>query len=118
MTKYNNETITVLLTKLMDRVEKIDENVCSLSNNQRLLGTTYEELKDLCQGRWDRFLLLEEKQKLKDEMEKSRLFSILFKHKRTILSFIKWSLLIGVVLYAIINNNSDLIKLILEKIHV
>jgi glutathione peroxidase-family protein len=115
MDKYNNETMTVLLKQLIEKTEKIDAHVISLSNGQRMLGTGYEEIKDVCQERWDRFLELEEKQKLKEEMEKSRIFSILFNNKATITAFIRWMLIIGTALYAVINNNSELIKQILEK---
>jgi len=116
--KYNVETITVLLKQLIEKVAKIDDHVTSLSKGQGLLGISYNELKDTCQKRWERSLQLEKRKKIQHEMEKSNLFSILFKNKTLIKSIITWLLILGTTMYALISNNSDLIKIILERIHI
>lgn len=133
MNKFSNETLTILLDEFKQDVKEdlreikqdiktVKDNVATLSKGQSLLGGTYHELQDVCQKRWERFEQLEEdikkKQEMEKELKKSQLFYWIHKNKKLIVTVIPWILIIAIALFALITNNSDLLKVVAEKIHI
>lgn len=134
MNKFNNETLTILLEDLKQEVRsslkelkkevgKIDEKITSLSNGQSLLGGTYEELRDVCKERWERFetfqsKLEQEKREADKKLKESKFFSPLSQNKKLLFYVMPWMLLIAITIFAILTNNPMLINTIISKIHI
>lgn len=129
VSRFSNETLTVLLEDLRSNlkevgkeIKNVNDKITILSKGQSLLGGTYHELQDVCQKRWERFEQLEEdikkKQEMEKELKKSQLFYWIHKNKKLIVTVIPWILIISIALFALITNNSDLLKVVAEKIHI
>ena len=130
---YNNQTLTDLFKEFKDDVKenfaeiKIDlkgvkDSIVVLSNGQTLLGGTYKDLQRVCAERWEKFEELEkeikEKKDFEDELKKSPGFYFIYRMKKYILTAIPWILTIAIVIFALITNNADLLREVLNKVHI
>lgn len=130
---FSNETLTVLLEEVKDSVKEnfaevksdlknVKDAIVILSNGQTLLGGTYKELQKVCKERWEKFEELEkeikDKKDFEKELQKSPGFFMLYKVKKYLINSIPWMLTIAIVIFALITNNADLLKEVLNKVHI
>lgn len=129
----NNETLTVLLKDFKDSVKEnfteikfelknVKDSVAILSRGQALLGGTYKELQNVCDERWKRFERFEqetkEQKEIENKLKENPLIFIAYKFQKHILSSIPWMLMLAIVIFALITNNPEILKEVIQKIHI
>jgi len=129
----NNETLTVLLKDFKDSVKEnfteikfelknVKDSVAILSRGQALLGGTYKELQNVCDERWKRFERFEqetkEQKEIENKLKENPLIFIAYKFQKHILSSIPWMLMLAIVIFALRSNNPEILKEVIQKIHI
>lgn len=127
--KFNNQTLTVLLKSIENKVDQLDRKADQIDRKVVKLSDAHTYLMSYSEDKWNRLEQLEKeleefkteeniKAAAYDKIKESKFMAFLLDFKPNMPEIIKWFLIIGAFVTALLSNNSVLISDIVGKIKI